>query len=217
MVQQMNSKEKLKLTNQSLVYEAMGDDQKLTIREILYQVNSRRDETDQLSEQTIRRAVTDLCKLGQLKPFGKAANGAQTYGKLSAHFTGDPKDKLIPFGGNLVGVEDFIKLIADPETRPLKKNSNVLAEKSQHNIRRMMLFAILSAGEAGQNEALNTVHAQLHNAVQELTYARDIINHYVNSSIWFPAYRDKLALSVRNVIKNDPELYQLAQDYMKSE
>lgn len=214
--QNLLPKERVKLTNQSLVFEVFGDDEKLTIREIAYRVNENLPREGKISEQTIRRAVTDLTNIGQLKAFGKVEN-AQTYGKLSASFTGKADDQLIPFGGNLISVEEFLKLLSDPELRPLKKQTNLLAEKSQHGIRRMMLFAILSAGEAGNDDALKKVNEQLHNAIGELQFALTAIEGFVNSAVWFPIYRDKIALAVREVVKNDPELYKLAMEYMRAE
>jgi hypothetical protein len=216
MTQSLNRKEHIKLTNQSLVFEVFADDEKLTIREVTHRVNEKLDRTEKLSEQTIRRAITNLCQLGQLKPFGKTQN-AQTYGKLSASFTGSPKDELIPFGGNLVGVEEFLRLISDPNSRPLKRNVNLLAERSQHGIRRMMLFAILSAGEPGNDETLKSANTHLNDAIDELEYALDFLRRFVHSPIWFQQYRDKIALAVRELTKNDPELYKLAVDYMRAE
>jgi hypothetical protein len=114
-------------------------------------------------------------------------------------------------------VGEFVKLMSDPDLRPLKKSINLLSEKSQHGIRRMMLFAILSAGEAGNSEALKNVNTQLHTAIQDLEFALTQLRGFVDSAVWFEDYRDKIGLAVRELTKEDPELFKLAVEYMRSE
>lgn len=214
MHQNLKSKEHIKLTNQSLVFESLGDDEKLTIAEITERVNSKLDGPNKLSDQTVRRAVKDLCVSGLFKPFGKI-NNAQTFGKLSAAMTASEKEKLIPFGGELIDVGDFIKLMADPEVKPLTLKQALLSRNAQNALRKMMLWVVLTSSDAGFNEQLKSQAEILHEAIAGLEFAADALRGFVNSPVWYPQYRDRIAYALRRLQQEDPELYQLAEDFVK--
>lgn len=217
MAKKLNGNEKVKLSNQSLVFEVFGDDEKLTISEVMVRINSKaaEDPTLRLSDQTVRKAIRSLMSSGLLRQYGKTHN-AMTYGKLSANFADPESQRLVPFAGEMTNVEEFLRLMTDVETRPLKLKTNLLAEKSQHNIRRLMVFAILSAGEPGNSDRLKQVNEQLHNAIGEFEWLANSLRSFVDSPVWYEQYRDRIALAVRETQKKDPELIQLAIDYMRS-
>lgn len=206
-----------RLTNQGFVFDAFGEGDKLTISEIANRVNEVLPDHEKIHERTIRRTVESMVKLGFMSKFTKSGN-ATVYGRISTALTAnDLSDEVVPLGDNLVTVEKFLRAIADPNARPLKRSQNILAEKSQHVIRRLMVFTILSAGESGHDPNLQQASNSLHAAIAELNYVQKMLKAFVDSPIWYPHYRDKLAAEVREVQRKDPELFQLAQDYMLSE
>jgi hypothetical protein len=216
LIRPLKPKEHIKLTNQSLVFESFGEDEKLTIAELTHRVNTKLPDVKRLSEQTVRRAVNDLVQMGHLKPYGKSYN-AQTFGKLSAA-TSNGDTPIIPYAGSSDGmstVEEFLRVMTDPDLRPLKLKRNLIGEKQQHAIRRLMVFAILSAAESGHDETLKSANENLNEVLVDLQFAIDTIKSFVDSPIWYPQYRDRIAYAVRRVQEKDAELFQLAQDYVK--
>lgn len=211
----MNPKEHIKLANQSLVFEVFGEDEKLTIAEITGRVNERLEGHEKLSDQTVRRAIKDLCTSGLLKPFGKSHN-AQTYGKLSASFSAPEDEKLIPFAGEMVSVQEFMQVMTDPDLRPLTLKVPLIGDKRQHAIRRMMLYPIIMAHTSGIGDNLKSVSAQLYDVIDELEFTLNSLRNFVNSPIWYEQYRDRMARSLRFVMEKDPELFQLAVNYVRN-
>lgn len=212
----LRPKEHIKLTNQSLVFEAMGENEKLTITELTLRVNETKKSEHRISEQTVRRAIGDLVKSGLIRQYEKKLNAA-TYGKLSASMSADAKTQLIPFAGQMVSVEQFIREITEPNAQPFRLKVNVLSEAINHAVRRTMLHTILTADGTGSNADLHNHARRLHNVVAELEFALANLKTFIDSPVWYEQYRDRIGYAVRKLIENDPDLYQLAVDYMKSE
>lgn len=213
----LKPKEHIKLANQSLVYEAFADNEKLTISELTWRINETRERHERISDQTIRRAIADLVRSGHIKPYGKQ-NNAQTYGRLSASISADAeKEKVIPFGGDLVSIEDFVRLLCEPDSSPLSLKVPLLGEEAQHSIRRTMVHVILTSGEVGTDDALKKSNRRLHNVIAELEYVLNTLQTFVNSPIWYPQYRERIAFALRRMQEKDAELFQLAEDYVRSQ
>ncbi|MFG2268086.1 hypothetical protein [Streptomyces sp. NPDC048720] len=215
----LNSNERARIHNESLVFETFGDEEKLTIREVAERINQRAadlgDVTKRVSERTVRRAIDGLVQTGLIKPFAKT-NNAQTYGKLSASFTGED-EKLVPHAGQLVSVENFVRTMTDPEIRPFTLKTSLMAERKQHAIRRMMVWAILSSVDAGYNDGLKSANEQLNNVIAELQFILQELSNFVDSPVWYDQYRERIARAVRKLQENDPGLFELATNYTRSE
>lgn len=213
----LSEKKKVKASNQSLVYGVFGEDEKLTVREVAERVNLGLRENgphERISEATVRRAVSDLEKLGSLKSYGRQ-NNAFLYGKPTAALF-DSDRKLIPYAGELKDVEDFIRIITNPKERPFTRNTAVMGEKMQHNVRRQLAYVVMSSIDAGFSQQVRDVNTTLHKLVEDLAYVHSVLEGFLNSPVWYPQYRDQMAVAVREMQKNDPELFQLALDYIKS-
>jgi DNA-binding Lrp family transcriptional regulator len=214
MHQNLKSKDHVKLSNQSLTLEAIAENEKLTISEITARVNEKLDGPNKLSEQTVRRGVKALCESGLLKPFGRV-NNAQTFGKLSAAMTADEGEKLIPFGGELITIADFIKLMADPEQKPFTLKVPLLSDEIQLALRKMLVWTVLTSESPGYNEELKKQVRRLQNTIDGLEFAADALRGFVNSPVWYSQYRDRIGYAIRRLQEKDPELYQLAEDFVK--
>lgn len=201
------------LSNQSKVFEAFGENEKLTITEVVARLNENVKPHEQLSDRTIRRSIEALVKSGFLKPYGKA-NNAMTYGKLSASFV-DTNEKLINFNGELVSIEDFLRLMVDPDSKPLQRGKNpILSDEVNHTIRRRLAGVVISAGNAGMHEYLQKVQRELFNVLADLNYTTGVLQAFMDSPVWYEQYRDKMAYGMRRVQENDADLIQLAYEYM---
>jgi hypothetical protein len=211
----LNQKEHIKLGNQSRVFEAFGPEEKLTIAELTARVNERLEGHEKLSDQTIRRAVASLTRSGLIKPFGKN-NNAQTYGKLSAAMTADEGEKLIPFGGELLNVGDFVKLMASPEVQPFTLKLPLLDDTIATMLRKVMLHVVITAPSPGYNEELKKHAKRIHNVIAGLEFATQALRSFIDSPVWYEQYRDRIAYALRRLQQEDPELYQLAQDYLNT-
>lgn len=216
----INSRPKtIGLSNQSLVFEIFDDHEKLTITEITSRVNLNRDLP--LSEQSIRRAIDQLHKSGFIKQHGKQ-NNAVLYGKLSAGFTdSDEGEKLINVGGNLVTVGDFLELIADEENSPhpfivkVQPQNWAISPDFERKLRKRLTAIVMSASDPGYNDRIKQQAAFLQNHINELEYLIGIMKGFIDSPIWFAHYRDKVALDLRRLQEKQPELWKLANDYIK--
>lgn len=209
----LRHKEHIKLANQSLVFEAFGETEKLTMSEVTLRVNESIKSPNTLSEQTVRRAINDLVGLGHIKPFGKRHN-AMTYGKLSAEMTaGNGEEALIPSSAGFESIEDFLRKMADPEGQPFALKVPVLSEKVSHAIRRTMVHVVLSASEPGNSDQLKKANVRLNNVIAELEFIAENLKAFVDSPIWYEQYRDRMGYGMRRLQEKDPELFQLAMDY----
>lgn len=210
----LNQKEHMKMTNQSLVYEAFDDEEKLTISEATLKINKQIEESyRRVSEQTVRRAINELVGLGHLKPFGK--NGlAMTYGKLSTEMTaGNGEQELIPFSGSMTTVETFLQIMVDPNGQPFKLKVPILSEGISHAVRRTMVYVVLSSSEVGNTDALKVANQRLNNLINELRYILGNLEAFVDSPVWYEQYRDQMGYALRRLQEKDPDLFQLAMDY----
>lgn len=209
------SNTQISLLNQSRIYEAFGENEKLTINEVVERVNENREPHEVLSNRTIRRAIEGLVNNGFIKPFGKA-NKAITYGRIGATYaTAD--DKLIKLGGELMSIEDFMRTIVEPTEKPLQKGKMpVVSEEMEHQIRRRLAFVVLTAGNVGMSDQLQKVSRELHNVLSAVDFVQNILQSFLNSPVWYEQYRDQMAYGVRNLQEKDPDLYQLAYDYVRS-
>jgi hypothetical protein len=201
------------LSNQSSVFEAFGDDEKLTITEATNKVNTKL--TTPLSEQTVRRAIKALIQSGFLIEQGRREN-AMLYGKLSASFARTKQGEgLVPLAGTLMPVEDFVKLMVIPGQKPLQLKKNILADPSQIAIRKMLTFVILNGPEPGMEGAVKTVSGNLYELLAEVEHLRSIVKGFIDSPVWFSQYQDRIGYEIRKMQENDPGLYQLAQDFIR--
>lgn len=217
----MTAKKRVKLSNQSLVFEVFTDEDKLTVVEITERVNEKLkqanqhddDEFTRLSESTVRRALDNLVKTNFLRTYGRL-NNAMLYGKISAAYA-DPEQKLITFAGELITVEDFLTRVISPEEKPLQLKSSVLSRGREHDIRRRLAFVIMSAGELGLNERLAEVEVELKDIQAEFEYVANLLRTFLDSPVWYQQHRDRIGNNVREVQKKNPELLQLAFEYIK--
>lgn len=202
------------LANRSRVFEAFGEGEKLTINEVVERLNEEATPENKLSARTVRRSIENLVETGFLKLYGKQ-NNAMVYGKLSASFV-DVDEKIIPFGGQLVSIEDFLKMVVDPDSSPLQKSKvRVISNEVEHHIRRRLAFVIMSAGNPGMRDRLHKVQRELDNVLNELNYAAGILQGFINTPVWYEQYRDKIAPGLRKVQETDPDLFQLSAEYVK--
>ena len=209
----LNSKDHMKLSNQSLVYEAFDEGEKLTIAEATAKVNSQVDLARQMSEQTVRRAIHGLVGLGHLKPFGRAGL-AMTYGKLSTEMTaGNGEQELIPFAGSMETVETFLQIMTDPNGQPFKLKVPIMSEEISHAVRRTLVYVVLSSSEVGNTEALKVANRRLNNLVAELEYILGNLTAFVDSPVWYEQYRDQMGYALRRLQEKNPDLFKLAMDY----
>jgi hypothetical protein len=168
-----------------------------------------------MSERTVRRSLNVLITRGLVKPYGQDGN-ARVFGKVSLNFNGNPSEaELLNVGGNLVTVETFLRMFADPESTPLQKRVPTLSEDVEHKIRRIMLYVVLTSNDAGMGDSLKKQNTNLHRVIEELDYLRDLLVNFVNSPVWFEHYRDSVALALRKTRETNPELVQLAVEYAK--
>lgn len=213
----LTPRDHVKLSNQSLVYEAFDENEKMTITEVTIKVNSQVTADRRMSEQTVRRAIGNLVSLGHLQRFGRDGL-AMTYGKLSTEMTaGNGEQELIPFAGSMETVETFLQVMADPEGQPfkLKLKAPILSEDTNHIVRRTMVHVVLSSGEVGNIEALKVANRRLNNVIDELRYILGNLEAFVDSPLWYEQYRDQMAYSLRRLQEKNPDLFQLAIDYRK--
>lgn len=205
------------LSNRSLVFEAFAENEKLTTPEVTQRVNEIAKKRDRLplSERTVRRSIEALVELGSLKVHGRQ-NNAVLYGKLSASFA-DEKERLINLSGELLSVEDFLKLVVAPDAHPLQKNPKlaVTSQDIEHHIRRRLAFVIWSAGNPGLNSQLDVVMRELHNVLKEYQHAANLIQTFLNSPVWYEQYRDKIGTAMRKVQEKNPDLFDLTDAYVK--
>ena len=214
----VNKKEQVKLSNQSLIYEVFGDNEKLLVAEVLDRANEKLKQEvppSRVSQNTVRRAIEALVEGGFLHPYGRIHN-AMVYGKPGAGFN-KPDANLIPYAGELKSVKDFIQVMTAADERPLTRKSNIVGEKTQHAIRRQLVYAIMSASDPGYTTQLKKVNENLHGWVEDLRYLLVFLESFLNSPVWYEQYRDKIGYSIREMQKEDPELFKLAIEYIKGE
>jgi len=213
---QQQSPTQISLSNQSVVYEKFEDHEKLTITEITQRVNKDAGPSEKLSDRTIRRAIDALAKNGHLKTYGKRHN-AMLYGKISASYT-EANQKLISFGGDLLSVGEFLHLIVDADEKPLQTNKyTVTNRKAEHDIRRRLALVVFSAGNVGMNAQLQVTMRDLHHLLKEYEHVANLLKNFLDGPLWYEQYRDQIALALRQMQEEEPELYALTSQYIASE
>lgn len=207
------------LANQQIVYERFSETEKLTIPELTQRVWDYAKEQDnqnlKLSDRTIRRSLETLVENGFLKTFGKRQQ-AVLYGKVSSSFIGstDPQ-KMIPFSGELVTVEDFLHHVVEPDSDPLSLKVPMLKSEIQNHIRRRLAFVVLSSGETGLNDEVAKTKKELETFTREIEFLYKLLTAFVNSPVWYTQYRDGIGYEMRKVQQKDPDLFQLTIDFVK--
>jgi hypothetical protein len=209
------SRKELGEQNRSVVYEVFQDNSKMTVSDVYEAVRARQKEKGErpLNERTIRRAIDGLHKYGFLVTVGRREN-AILYAKQSSVTTASNKH-LVSLGGNLVTVPEFLKTFADLEIDPFKIKVHTLSHEAAQNIRKRLLFTIISAGEPGFNEQLKMTSKDLHAYLAEVEHIANVLKTFLDSPVWYQQYRDRIAYEVRRTQQEDPELYQLAFDAIK--
>lgn len=209
------SRTELGVQNRSIVYEVFKDGVKMTVNEVYEAVRESQKAKNErpLNERTIRRAIEGLLKGGFLVTVGRR-NNAILYGKQGTAIT-DTDRQLISVGGKLVTVEEFLRTFADPELDPFKLKVSTLSHDATQNIRRRLLFTIISAGEPGYDQQLKLTSKDLHAYLAEVEHVANILKSFLDSPVWYQQYRDRIAYEVRRTAKEDPELYQLTFDAIK--
>lgn len=199
-----------RMTNDARVFKVMSDARRpMTIAEL-----SR--ELPDIVEKTVRRAVDSLRRNGFIIEAGRD-NNSKLYA-IAGMMGSNAGDRLIPMGNDVITVADFVKLMAGMEQKPFatRLKTELLSDAFQQIMRQRMLFTIVSAGEAGYNSQLLTVQEALVKVVEEMERLTNMMRSFVNSSVWYEHYRDPIAQAMRDLQKKDPELWQLAWDFVKS-
>lgn len=203
-------REQVKMTNQSNVFNVMKViGAPATIADISRHVGG-------ITERTVRRAIDGLVKSGHVIEAGKN-EGAALYALREQMPLSKTESRMVPFGsGSLLSVEDFLDLMTSIETNPLRKATKrpLLSDEMSNAIRQRMAFVIMTAGEPGFANAVNTYRNGLITIQQELMHVLTMVKAFVESPVWYDHYRDQLATSVRDMQKDNPELFQLAKDYI---
>lgn len=199
-----------KLGNQSKVYQILKLIGKpLTITEVSGHLPA-------LSERTVRRAIGDLVKSGHIMQAGK--DGAAVQYAIREYVPQTEKNAtIVPLGGMALPIDEFIEMMASPEKNPLHKGNTkrpILSDGMSDAIRQRMTFVVMSAGEAGFNDAVSRYRSGLNDVEQELKYLLGVLHEFNTSAVWYDHYRDSMASSVREMHKKNPELFQLARDYI---
>lgn len=209
------ARSQLGVENQSFIYGLFADDTKYTVRDIyeLARVAKQTENERPLNERTIRRAIDALAKGAFIIEAGRKEN-AVLYSKRSTRMTDDSQG-LIPFAGELVSVEHFIELMVSPDLSPFKVKVEVANDEIKAIMRKQLAYAIITSGEAGHNDQLKKVMGNLEKIRAEFDHAAKALEGLLSSPIWYDQYRDGIGYQVRNMQKNNPELFQLAVDFIK--
>lgn len=205
------------LSNQSLVYDILKDGSKLTVTEVHLAVSVIQKAKGQhpMNERTIRRCLQTLTDEGHLKEFGRTPTNATLYGRVDVGI--EASHTLVNFGGNLVNVKTFAQLMTDPDGHPFTLNpkAQIISTEMEAKLRSILLYVAISAGSSGQEEKLKTTIDALGKLLNEAEHLVSVLKNFIDSPIWYEHYRDAIAVGVRDLQKEDPELFQLAIDVIK--
>lgn len=205
------------VSNQGRVYAAFSDHEKLTIPEVAQRVNAVTD-SKPLSEQTVRRSIQSLIRIGSLEKYGTKEN-AVLYGK--AGMVSSNTDEIISLAGNLMTVESFLRVIVDEEGNPfpflvkVQPENYPISPDFQRKLRKRLASVILTAIDPGYNSSLSGPAGFLQKHIEELEHMIKVMRSFLDSPVWFPQYRDKIAGQLRQLQKDDIELFKLGVDYIK--
>jgi ribosomal protein L20A (L18A) len=203
-------------SNEQLVYKVLKEiGSKHTIPEIASQIPS-------ITERTVRRCVDDLVKQGYARKYGRRGN-ATLYGladkSMYSEAEGFEEIEIIPFGGELLTVQAFLEMMVSLEENPFNDNPeiNLLRSPVTNGIRRAMAGTILTTNSTGQEAYLQKAAGLLLSIEQELRYVLKLLDSFNASGVWFDQYRDRIAFQVRRAQQMNPDLIQLAIDFVRSE
>lgn len=202
---------KVGMRNDSRVYDVIRSySRPITIREI-------RAEIPQVVEKTIRRAVSTLVAKGFIAEAGRDNVGAKLYIPAGSA-THNASERRIPLGGDLLKTKDFVNLMASMEADPFSSRLKLelLTDEARRFLRQRMLFVMISAGEAGLNNQLEKAQENMVKVLEEMERLTSMVRGFLNGAVWYEQYRDAIALDMRELQKENPGLYQLAMDYVKS-
>lgn len=205
----------LSVENQQRVFKTFEEDVKLTVGDAVELVRKQTPEGERpLNERTIRRAINSLVINGFLVEAGRTKSGATLYSKQSTKLSDDTN--IVPFGGQLVSVEHFFRLLTDDnDPFKLKMRTDVLTPEIVMALRKMFVFVVMSSSNPGMSDALQKQNKNLHAVANELRHALNLIDGLLDSPIWFEQYRERMGYLIRRTQQNNPELYQLAVDVIK--
>lgn len=203
-------------SNEQMVFKAIKDSKgKVTVSELSAII-------PHITDRTVRRCIYDLEKKGFIRSVAKRGN-AMTYelADKSMYEDSDSFDEvpIIPFGGDMKTVNDFLEIVVSPDSNPLNNDpdKNLLRTSISNGIRRAMAGVVLTSGVAGQEEFVAGAQKELLKVEAELRYVLKIVSDFNNSTVWFDQYRDRIAFQNRRAQQSNPTLFQLAFDYIRSE
>jgi hypothetical protein len=165
--------------------------------------------------------VYDLVAKGFVRKHSKKGNST-LYGladkSMYSESEGMEEVPIIPFGGNLLKVSDFLETMVSQDEDPLNANPNLklLRHAIATGIRRAMTGVVMTSGVAGQEQFLLDSRTQLQAVEDELRFLLKVISHFNDSGVWFDQYRDRIAFQTRRAQQTDHELWQLAMDFVRS-
>ena len=209
----------LGVENEGIVFSVFEDDTKLTVSDVYELVRAKKklDGEPPLHDRTIRRALASLEKSGFIITAGKQ-NNSVLYAKQGTSFSSDPNgQQIIPLAGNLVTVTEFLRLFADLEVNPFKVKANVVSDRAALDIRRLMLFVVLTADSPGYNNQLKKVNRDLHAVLGEFEHAANTLRNFLNSPVWYEQYRERIAREVRQTDQTSPEIVKTARAVLTGE
>lgn len=207
------------LQNEQRVFNVLREKQiKLSIAEIASKLDG------EITERTVRRCISALVEKGMVKKYGRTTSGVQyaladkSMYESETSFS-DEELKLIAFAGTMQTVTEFLEMMVAPDQNPLalKNVAPVVRTSVATGIRRAMAGVVLTASSAGQDEFLKATRVSLQAVEDELRFLLKVVSEFNNSAVWYDQYRDTIAYQLRLMHKNNPELFQLAMDFVRSQ
>lgn len=172
-----------------------------------------------VTERTVRRSVDRLIGEGFLTVAGKDGKTI-LYAAKSAMFVPDmdTAQKLLPFNGATLSVSDFLELLVNPESDPFAMDLKlqVLDVEFVEWLRKRFIYAVITAGDSGYNAQLMRQRESLMKLRAEIQRLADNLDKFVNSPVWYDHYRDRIAFNRREVEQSNPDLVQMARDYLQN-
>lgn len=206
------NRETVKLTNEGRVFKTMQAlARPVTIAELSTHV-------PEVVEKTIRRCIASLVTKGFVVEAGRES-GSTLFALIdNSYASGKSGERLIPQGDGLVNVETFLRSMSSTKTNPFGSSLKIetLSDEMAHFLRTRMLYAIVTATDPGFEAQLAKIHENLVKVEGEIEKILIFLKKFNNSPIWHPQYRDRFSFELRKVQEEDPELYKLVMDYVKS-
>jgi predicted DNA-binding transcriptional regulator len=206
------------MQNEQLVFNVLkSSGVKMNIAEIAKEVSG-------ITERTVRRCIADLIEKGMVRKYGRTTSGVQyaladkSMYESEMSFS-EEELKLISFAGTMVTVTQFLEMMVSPDQNPLasKEITPVLRRDIANGIRRAMAGVVMTAATAGQESYLANTRVNMQKFEDELSFILRLVREFNTSAVWFDQYRDRMAYQLRLMQKNNPELWQLGLDFVRSE